>query len=183
MTKAPAKKAAAKKAPAQAPARAPRARRATPKVVEELPFWKTKALAEMSNTEWESLCDGCGKCCLLGLEDADTGEIYLTDVACKLLDGQSCKCRDYANRKKIVTDCVKLTPKNVPRLKWIPKTCAYRLVAEGRDLYSWHPLISGDPETVHSANVSVRGRTRPEGRLKVAGLMRRITKWPEVKEE
>ncbi len=143
------------------------------------PFWKTKTLAQMTETEWESLCDGCGKCCLIGLEDADTGEIYLTDVACKLLDGQSCRCGDYAQRKTLVPDCVKLTPKNVPKLKWIPKTCAYRLVAEKRDLFDWHPLVSGDPESVHRANVSVRGRTRPEGRLKVRGLMRRITTWPE----
>jgi uncharacterized cysteine cluster protein YcgN (CxxCxxCC family) len=184
MKKPAAKRKAAAKTPAAPTRKAAPRTRAPLKVVEEpLPFWKTKTLAEMSEPEWESLCDGCGKCCLIGLEDADTGEIYLTDVACKLLDGQSCRCSDYANRKKIVTDCVKLTPKNVPRLKWIPKTCAYRLVAEKRDLYPWHPLISGDPETVHAANVSVRGRTRPEGRLKMAGLMRRITKWPEVKEE
>lgn len=185
--KKPAKKAVAKKATVKkaapkkaAPAKAaPRARKVAPA---ELPFWKTKTLAEMSEQEWESLCDGCGKCCVLGLEDADTGEIYLTDVACKLLDGQSCQCSDYANRKKKVPDCVKLTPKNVPRYKWIPKTCAYRLVSEGRDLFPWHPLISGDPESVHRANVSARGRTRPQGRLKMAGLIKRITKWPEVKE-
>lgn len=147
-----------------------------------LPFWKTKTLGEMTDAEWESLCDGCGKCCLVGLEDADTGEIYLTDVACKLLDGDTSRCKDYANRKKIVPDCVKLTPANVPTLHWIPKSCAYRLVAEGRDLYPWHPLISGDTEAVHAANVSVRGKTRPEGRLKMRGLMRRITRWPEVEE-
>ncbi|MBT9444726.1 MAG: YcgN family cysteine cluster protein [Hyphomonadaceae bacterium] len=145
----------------------------------ELPFWKTKTLAEMNPQEWESLCDGCGKCCLIGLEDADTGEIYLTDVACKQLDSASCQCKDYANRKKIVPDCVRLTPKNVPRYKWIPKTCAYRLVSEGKELFWWHPLVSGDRSTVHQANVSVRGKTRPEGRLKVQGLMKRITKWPQ----
>ena len=171
-----ANKVAAKKA-------APSARARKPAEPIEAPFWKTKTLAQMSEQEWESLCDGCGKCCLMGLEDADTGEIHLTDVACKLLDGQSCKCSNYPNRKKLVPDCVKLTPKNVPRYKWIPKTCAYRLVSEGRDLYSWHPLVSGDPESVHRAKVSVRGRTRPEGRLKMAGLIKRITKWPEVKEE
>lgn len=183
MTRTPVKK-AAKKAVAKTPVRkaAPK-KRVVAKPAPELPFWKTKTLAEMTEPEWESLCDGCGKCCLIGLEDADTGEIYLTDVACKLLDGQSCRCSNYPDRKKIVTDCVKLTPKNVPRYKWIPKTCAYRLVSEKRDLFWWHPLVSGDPETVHAANVSVRGRTRPEGRLKMAGLMRRITKWPEAKEE
>jgi len=145
------------------------------------PFWKTKTLAEMSEAEWESLCDGCGKCCLVGLEDEDTGEIYLTDVACKLFDAGACRCSDYANRQKRVHDCVKLTPENVPELNWLPKTCAYRLVHEKRDLFWWHPLVSGDPETVHQANVSVRGKTRPEGRLKIPGLMKRIKTWPEPK--
>ena len=133
----------------------------------------------MSEAEWESLCDGCGKCCLIGLEDEDTGEIYLTDVACKLLDGASCQCSNYPERAKFVPDCVKLTPENVPGLSWLPKTCAYRLVSEGRPLFWWHPLLSGDPETVHTARASVRGKTRPEGRLKISGLMRRITRWPD----
>jgi hypothetical protein len=144
------------------------------------PFWQTKTLAQMSEGEWESLCDGCGKCCLVGLEDADTGEIYLTDVACKLLDGQSCRCKDYPGRKAIVPDCVKLTPENVGTLGWLPKTCAYRLVHEGKPLKAWHPLVSGDPETVHTAGVSVRGKTRPEGNLKPRQLIKRITRWPEV---
>jgi uncharacterized protein len=147
------------------------------------PFWKSKNLADMSDAEWESLCDGCGKCCLIGLEDEDTGEIYLTDVACKLLDGASCRCGDYANRKSKVPDCVKLTPANVGEFNWLPHTCAYRLIAEGRELYWWHPLVSGDSETVHAANVSVRGKTRPEGRLKTAGLMKRITQWPDPAEK
>lgn len=150
---------------------------------EAAPFWKTKALAEMTETEWESLCDGCGKCCLIGLEDEDTGEIYLTDVACQLFDSGACRCSDYANRQERVHDCVKLTPQNVPELTWLPKTCAYRLVAQGRDLFWWHPLISGSPDTVHEANVSVRGKTRPEGRLKIPGLMKRITSWPAPKEK
>lgn len=153
------------------------------KAPEPEPFWKTKTLAEMTPAEWESLCDGCGKCCLIGIEDEDSGQIYLTDVACKMLDGDTCRCKDYPNRKKVVPDCVKLTPKNVPRLNWIPKTCAYRLVAERRDLFDWHPLVSGDPESVHRANVSVRGKSRPEGRLKLRGLMKRITKWPDPTRE
>lgn len=144
------------------------------------PFWQTKALADMTEAEWESLCDGCGKCCLVGLEDADTGEIYLTDVACKLLDGQTCRCKDYPGRKAIVPDCVKLTPDNVGTLAWLPKTCAYRLVHEGKPLKAWHPLVSGDPESVHAAGVSVRGKTRPEGKLKPRQLIKRITRWPEV---
>ena len=147
------------------------------------PFWKAKSLDEMSEAEWESLCDGCGKCCLIGLEDEDTGEIYLTDVACKLFDSGACKCSDYENRRKRVPDCVKLTPQNINELSWLPKTCAYRLVAQGRDLFWWHPLVSGDPNTVHEAKVSVRGKTRPEGRLQIPGLMKRIKTWPTPKDK
>lgn len=143
-------------------------------------FWEEKTLAQLTPEEWESLCDGCGKCCLIGLEDEDSGQIYLTDVACRLFDGASCRCRDYANRKAEVPDCVQLTPQNVPELGWLPKTCAYRLVSENKPLKSWHPLVSGDPESVHTANASVRGKTRPERNQKVRNLIRRITEWPEV---
>lgn len=143
------------------------------------PFWKTIPLTEMSEAQWESLCDGCGKCCLISIEDEDTGEIHLTDVACKLFDGTTCRCSDYSNRAKRVKDCVKLTPDNVGDLTWMPKTCAYRLIHEGRDLYWWHPLVSGDPESVHRANASVRGKTLPEGRLRLRHLVQRITKWPD----
>ena len=143
------------------------------------PFWKTTPLTAMTEAQWESLCDGCGKCCLIGLEDEDTGEIYLTDVACKLFDGKSCRCSNYAQRKEIVPDCVKLTPDTIADLTWLPKTCAYRLVSLGQDLAWWHPLVSGDPETVHAANVSVRGKTRPERNQKVRQLMKRITQWPD----
>lgn len=146
---------------------------------EDLPFWKRTALKDMSPQEWESLCDGCGKCCLVGLEDADTGEIYLTDVACKLLDGKTCRCKDYANRFAKVDDCVQLTPETIAELTWLPKTCAYRLIAEGRDLHPWHPLVSGDPESVHRANVSVRGKVRSERGMRVREIVRRITAWPE----
>lgn len=146
-------------------------------------FWRKKTLTEMSEREWESLCDNCGKCCVISLEDADTGELHLTDVSCKLFDTQACQCSNYANRKQYVHDCVKLTPKNVPKLDWLPRTCGYRLVSESKDLFWWHPLVSGDPETVHLANASVRGKTRREGRLKTAGLMKRITKWPPPLEE
>ncbi len=148
----------------------------------DAPFWRSKTLAQMSQEEWESLCDGCGKCCLIGLEDMDTGEIHLTDVACRLLDGQTCRCRDYANRQREVPDCVQLTPDNVGQLHWLPKTCAYRLVSEGKPLRSWHPLVSGDAESVHRANVSVRGRTRMERKQKIRTLVRRITLWPEAEE-
>ena len=122
------------------------------------PFWKTKTLEQMTATEWESLCDGCGKCCLSKLEDEDTGDIYFTTVGCRLLDAQACRCRDYANRTALVSDCVRLTPQNVRTLSWLPSTCAYKLIAEGRDLYWWHHLISGSTDTVHQAGISVRGK-------------------------
>ena len=124
----------------------------------ELPFWKTKSLESMSEAEWESLCDGCGKCCLSKLEDADTGQIYWTKVGCRLLDEGTCRCADYENRSAKVADCVRLTPANVRTIKWLPRTCGYRLVADGDDLPWWHPLISGDPQTVHIAGVSAQGR-------------------------
>jgi hypothetical protein len=129
-----------------------------------LPFWRRKRLDEMTRTEWESLCDGCGKCCLVKLEYLDTGEIEHSSLACRLLDLASCRCSDYPNRQKKVHDCIKLTPHKVAKLKWLPASCGYRLVAEGRDLYWWHPLVSGDPETVHEAGVSVRGRVVREAR-------------------
>ena len=125
---------------------------------EQTPFWKTKSMAAMSRREWESLCDGCGRCCLNKLQDIDTGQTVFTDVGCRLLDGQSCRCKDYSHRAAKVPDCVQLTPRNVRRIPWLPPSCGYRLIAEGRDLYWWHPLVSGDPDSVHKAGVSVRGR-------------------------
>jgi len=128
----------------------------------EIPFWKRKKLKEMSREEWESLCDGCARCCLVKLEDEDTGRIHCTSAACKLLDGKTCRCADYRNRNRRVPDCVRLTPENVGRLSWLPRTCAYRLLAEGKDLAWWHPLVSGRAETVREAGISVAGRTRSE---------------------
>lgn len=128
----------------------------------DTPFWKTKKLSQMTHAEWESLCDGCGKCCLHKLQDADTGEIVHTDVACRLLDRQSCRCTNYAARKDHVPDCESLTAKTVPQLHWLPITCAYRRLANGQDLPDWHPLVTGDPESVHRAGQSVRGRARAE---------------------
>lgn len=124
----------------------------------DAPFWKTKTLDEMTPEEWESLCDGCGKCCLSKLEDEDTAEIYWTSVGCRLFDAETCRCGDYANRLARVPDCVGLTPETVRRLAWLPSTCAYRLVGQGRDLYPWHPLRSGSPASVHEAGASVRGK-------------------------
>jgi uncharacterized cysteine cluster protein YcgN (CxxCxxCC family) len=147
---------------------------------DDVPFWKTKTLSEMSEREWESLCDGCGKCCLVKLEDADDAtKTYFTDVGCKLLDGQTCRCADYKHRTDKVSDCVRLTPRNIKRIVWLPPSCAYRLVAEGRDLYWWHPLVSGDPETVHAAGVSVRGRVgASEEAVRDEELEDRIVGWP-----
>ncbi len=141
------------------------------------PFWKSKTLAEMTSAEWESLCDGCGKCCLLKLEDADTGEFFHTDVACHLLDRADCRCGDYPNRAQRVPDCVVLTPDNVTTLGFMPSTCAYRLLAEGRDLFDWHPLVSGDRESVHRAGASVRGRAVCETGVADAALEDHIVDW------
>jgi uncharacterized protein len=144
-------------------------------------FWKTKTLDEMSRDEWESLCDGCARCCLEKLEDEDTGQIYFTHVSCKLLDAGLCACKDYANRSDKVPDCVRLTPENVRTLNWLPPSCGYRLVAEGRDLYWWHPLISGDPNTVHEAGVSVRGRVEgTDEEIPDEDLEDHIVSWPAL---
>lgn len=126
------------------------------------PFWKRKALSEMTEAEWESLCDGCGKCCLLKVEFEDTGEVQATSVSCRLLDRNTCRCSNYRDRKKHVPDCITLTCKEVASLSWLPSTCAYRLVAEKRDLYWWHPLVSGNEQTVHTAGISMRQRTISE---------------------
>ena len=140
----------------------------------DLPFWKTKSLAEMTHAEWESLCDGCGLCCLLKVEEEDTGQIYLTRLGCKLLDTRSCRCRDYANRRDRVPDCVSVTPETAAGIPWLPESCAYKRLAEGRDLEWWHPLVSGDPESVHRAGVSARGWSRSERGVRKDAILRYI---------
>jgi hypothetical protein len=126
------------------------------------PFWREKALIEMTAEEWESLCDGCGRCCLVKLEDEDTGRIHFTDLACKLFDSGTCRCSDYEHRSERVSDCVRLTPGNIAELNWLPPTCAYRLVAAGRPLPWWHPLVSGTSATVVAAGISVMGKVTSE---------------------
>ncbi|KJZ19245.1 YcgN family cysteine cluster protein [Loktanella sp. S4079] len=126
-------------------------------------YWETKPMDQLSQPEWEALCDGCGKCCLNKLEDEDTGVVVTTRVACRLLDDDTCMCSNYPIRHQFVPECIVLTPKTIEdTMYWLPKTCAYRLIYEGRPLFDWHPLITGDPQSVHRAGVSVQGMTIPE---------------------
>ncbi|MHA1564311.1 MAG: YcgN family cysteine cluster protein [Alphaproteobacteria bacterium] len=138
-------------------------------------FWEHKSLAEMSPEEWEAVCDGCGQCCLHKLEDEDSGAIALTNVACRFLDLGNCHCSDYANRKTIVPDCIQLTPASAETLPWLPETCGYRLLARGQPLAWWHPLVSGDPDTVHRAGISVRDQAINED--KVADVQDHVMAW------
>ena len=148
-----------------------------PDLAEELPFWKRKSLDEMTLAEWESLCDGCAKCCLNKLEDVDTGEVSYTDVACSLLDLKSCRCTDYVHRTFRVADCVELTPASIKTVHWLPPSCAYRLLNEGKELYPWHPLVSGDPGTVEAAGISAKGRIVSE--TEAGELEDHIVEWPQ----
>jgi uncharacterized cysteine cluster protein YcgN (CxxCxxCC family) len=148
-------------------------------MTDSTPFWRSKTLEEMTEAEWESLCDGCGRCCLVKLEDEDTGRIHATDIGCRLFDAATCRCHDYANRSKTVPDCVTLTPEAVRTLSWLPPTCAYRLLGEGKDLPWWHPLVSGDPQTVVAAGVSVRGKVHAnEDEVAEEEIVERIVTWP-----
>ena len=142
----------------------------------QTPFWKTKQLEDMSRQEWESLCDGCGRCCLHKLRDEDTQELTYTNVACRLLDHHSCQCGDYPHRQRRVPDCVQLTPKTVREVDWLPPSCAYRRLAEGKELAWWHPLVSGDPDTVHQAGISIRGRAVNERRA--GPFEHHVVDWP-----
>ncbi len=143
------------------------------------PFWETKSLADMTPQEWEALCDGCGRCCLHKLEEVETGQIYYTDVACRLLDTQRCRCTRYSQRTHLVPDCLVLTPEKVGQYRWLPTTCAYRRLAEGKGLAWWHPLVSGDPDTVRRAGISVHGKVVRERTTLLQHLDKHIVNWVE----
>lgn len=141
-------------------------------------FWKTKTLDELSGTEWELLCDGCGRCCLVKLEDEDTGDIYTTFVSCRLFDQATCRCKDYTNRFEKVSDCLNLDPARVNELGWLPQTCAYRLRHEGKQLPDWHPLNSGTAQSVIDAGISVFGQTVSESDVDEERLGDYLKEWP-----
>lgn len=142
----------------------------------DAPFWTRKTLADMTDAEWESLCDGCGRCCLHKLRDEESGALAFTNVACRLLDLATCRCSDYAHRRRRVPDCVQLTPAALKAIDWLPPSCAYRRLAEGKDLPDWHPLRTGDPGSVHRAGASVRGRAMSE--REAGALEDHVTAWP-----
>jgi len=141
------------------------------------PFWQTKTLAEMTPVEWEALCDGCAKCCLHKIEDEDSGQVYFTFVACRLLNTNTCRCQDYTHRSELVKDCLLLTSEMVNTIQWLPKTCAYRRLAEGRGLAPWHPLVSGDPKTVQQAGISVCGKVIPESQADLSKIEGMVVDW------
>lgn len=143
----------------------------------EKPFWQTVRLADMSAKQWEAVCDGCAKCCLVKLQDEDSGEIVFTDIVCNLLDQQSCRCTHYTERTKLVPDCVKLTKDNLDKIDFMPPSCAYRLLHEGKDLPQWHPLVSGSADSVVEAGMSVKGRVIAEMAFE-GDSEDRVVDWP-----
>ena len=143
-------------------------------------FWQEKTLAEMSDDEWESLCDGCAKCCMIKLEDEETAEIHYTAMVCDLLDLEACRCTAYPDRHSLVPDCVVLDAETAHAFTWLPKSCAYRTLAEGRDLPEWHPLVSGDNDSVHKAQRSVRDRVIPVGQVHEEEHEEMVIQWVEI---
>ncbi len=142
-------------------------------------FWQKKPLNELTREEWESLCDGCAKCCLHKLEDEETDEVFYTKVVCRYMDAKNCRCTVYEKRTDLVPNCVRLQPDDVPVFHWLPSTCAYRLVAEGKPLEWWHPLISGSKDTVHEAGISIKGRSLSEEFVHPDGWDEHIITWVE----
>lgn len=140
-------------------------------------FWRAKTLEQMTPAEFDALCDGCGKCCLHKLEDEDSGDVFYTKVACRYLDENNCQCQVYDERQQHVPDCVMLTPATVKETYWLPETCAYRLIAEGIPLFDWHPLVSGDPDSVHKAGMSVKGLVVSETTVKPDDLEDYVVRW------
>ena len=142
-------------------------------------FWQELPLSEMTRTQWESLCDGCGRCCLHKIEDEDTNEIYFTDVACRYLDEETCQCPHYKTRQSKVPDCLTIYPNWGKKFLWLPTTCAYRLLSENKPLFDWHPLISGDVNSVHLAGISVRGRTYRDDEIPQEEVYKHVINWVE----
>jgi uncharacterized cysteine cluster protein YcgN (CxxCxxCC family) len=141
------------------------------------PYWETKRLSEMTEAEWEALCDGCGKCCLVKLEDEDTTEVLYTGLHCRLLDASTCQCSNYENRRDYVPDCIKLTAETIPVYDWLPKTCAYRLIEEGRPLPEWHHLVCGDREEIHRRGVSAKNKTISEDEVAEEDALDHVAPW------
>lgn len=141
-------------------------------------FWETVALEDMRPAEWEAVCDGCAKCCLISLEDEEDGTVYMTDVHCHLLDCNACRCTDYSNRSERVPSCIHLTPDNLDAVFWMPKSCSYRRLMEDRGLAAWHHLLTGDPNSIHRAGASIRGRSVPETDVEPHDLEDRLVDWP-----
>ena len=138
-------------------------------------FWKRKSLAEMTKSEWESLCDGCALCCLQKMEDEETGDVYFTDIACRLLDTETCRCTDYSARAKLVSTCLVLSADDPEGFHWLPDSCAYRRLADGKELPEWHPLITGDPDSVHEAGISAKGKMVSETETGQWTVLRKLT--------
>lgn len=142
-------------------------------------WWNQKPLAELDARQWEALCDGCARCCLHKLEDEDDGEVFYTRVRCRYLDEQTCRCSDYPNRSVLVENCIRLDASSVGALEWLPATCAYRMRAQGLPLAAWHPLVSGDPDSVHRAGISIRGRCISDEFVHPDGYDEHIVHWVE----
>lgn len=143
-------------------------------------FWDEKSLAQMTAAEWESLCDGCARCCMIKLEDEDDGRVHYTELVCDLLDLEACRCTRYPLRHELVPDCIEFDADLAATLRWLPRTCAYRRLAEGRGLADWHPLVSGRADSVHEAGISVRGKVVHASRVREEEQVEHVIRWVEI---